>query len=119
MLAILLAAQLTAQGIMEEAFRSQGEDPANVEIMEVDADHWFLNESAQRRLARAARNAEGDEMIVIQKNPKTDLEPLIQHEAAHLIAWRLHGEDIKEHGLEFKSVCRAVVTTRQAHFCKY
>lgn len=118
MLAILIAAQLTAQGIMEEAFRSQGQDPANVEIMEVEADHWFLNEGAQRRLARAARNTEGDELIVVQANPPTDLAPLIQHEAAHLIAWRLHGEGIREHGREFQSVCRAVVTTRQARFCK-
>lgn len=117
MLAALLAAQLTAQGIVEKALRSQGENPAGVEIMEVDAEHWFLNLGAIRREAVAARTPDGGEIIVVSLQTSEDFEQLIQHETAHLIAWRQHGEGINEHGREFRRACRAVVTARTKYFC--
>lgn len=118
MLLGILAAQLGAAAIVEETMWAQGEDPANVTIMEVEPDHWFLNEGAQRRMARAARNAEGDEILVIQKNPVEDVKPLVQHEVAHFLAWRRHGEGIKEHGSEFMKMCRKVVSERQSYYCR-
>lgn len=117
MIGLLIAAQLSAAAIMEEAMRSQGEDPAGVEIMEVDADHWFLNRASIRREAVAAKTPDGEEIIVVSLQTADDYEQLIQHEVAHLIAWRRHGEQIKEHGHEFKRICRQVVTSRQKYFC--
>lgn len=117
MLSLLIAAQISAAGVMQEAMRSQGEDPAGVEIMEVDAEHWFLNRGAIRREAVAARTPDGGEIIVVSLQTSEDFEQLIQHETAHLIAWRQHGEGIKEHGQEFRRACRAVVTARTKYFC--
>lgn len=114
---MLFAAQLGAAAIVQEAMRSQGEDWKGVEIMEVDADHWFLNRGAIRREAVAARTPDGGEIIVVSLQTSEDYEQLIQHETAHLIAWRRHGERIKEHGREFKRACRAVVTARVRYFC--
>jgi len=104
--------------ILQDAMLSQGQDPAGVEVIQVAPDHPFLNAGSQQRIAVAARNAEGEEFIVIQFDPPEDIEPLIQHEAAHLIAWRVHGEGVKEHGAEFLRTCRATVTKRATYYCK-
>lgn len=116
--AATLAAFQSAASIAADAFESAGEDIAGVEIIEVSPDHPQLIAGGRRRVAVALRNTEGGEFILIRTNPPEDLEPLIQHEAAHLIAWRRYGESIKEHGREFLKVCRAVVATRPAYFCK-
>ena len=52
--AFLLAAQLSALAVMQEAMCSQGEDPAGVEIIEVDKGHPLLSGGARQRVAVAA-----------------------------------------------------------------
>jgi predicted SprT family Zn-dependent metalloprotease len=43
---------------------------------------------------------------------------MLQHEAAHIVAWRRHGEGIEEHGPEFLEICRHLVKTNPAKYCK-
>lgn len=67
------------------------------------------------RLGVAAVTAGGEELIFFNRKyleQHRALDSLAIHEMAHLRAWRDHGHDIRPHGREFKSICRAVTDRR-------
>lgn len=90
------------------------------ELMFRTQDEWPFNTPGKnQRLAMAARNAEGQTFLLINTDgPPKDLDGLLQHEIAHLLAWEKHGEKIREHGPEFRNVCRTTVKNGAAKFCK-
>lgn len=71
------------------------------------------------RLGRAVVFEGGKEVIYISRDelgePKR-LTGTIEHEAAHLSAWRQFGHGIPEHGSEWRAVCLIAATSRDA--CK-
>lgn len=91
-----------------------------VKVWIVDPGHYLISQGSIQRTSMAVRNTDGEEFVLINSYfaKSQDIEQFLEHEASHLIAWRLYGEQIKEHGYEFLKVCRAVVTKRQAYFCK-
>jgi hypothetical protein len=105
--------------IIIEALAKAQQQPAEVQVWDADPDDPLLKIPGQRRLARAVRDDEGREVIIYDRtaDPKS-LGPLLQHEAAHIAAWREHGESIREHGPEFMRLCRALVTERPSYYCK-
>lgn len=105
--------------IIAVALIEAGEDPANVQAWDVKPNDSYLKIPGQRRLARAVRDDEGREVIIYDNTLSLqELTPLLQHEAAHIVAWRRHGEGIEEHGVEFRKICRDLVKTRPSHYCK-
>lgn len=60
-------------------------------------------------IAKAVRWRDGDEAIYIvstRAKSQSALLVVIDHEMSHLKAWRVHGENIKVHGHQWKSTCR-------------
>lgn len=111
----VIAAQMTVAAIMEKV----GESSDNVFVIFLPRTHDFFRlPDGRKRIAAAARNTAGEELIVVQKGVTRDLELILQHETAHIIAWRWHGEEIAEHGEEFLNICRQVVTERHDEFCR-
>lgn len=99
---------------------SQVHEPeTNIELMIKESNHWFLSENNISRKARAGRNKEGQEFIVLNKDMLKDpeLQQILEHEIAHIIAWKRYGENIPEHGFKFKKVCREVVTSKSMTYC--
>lgn len=89
-------------------------DIGPVRLQWVDADHWAV---ADGQIAKALR-ADGRKWIVIRSDADlTDLDQWLLHEFAHHAAWDAHGEDIQEHGIEFRQICRQLVTRNQSKFC--
>jgi len=77
--------------------------------------HWLLKGGT--RSAVAARFDDGSEALYLSQDWLTEGHPLtetMQHEAAHIAAWRLHGEGIAEHGAEWRATCLAAATMRAA-----
>lgn len=110
-----------AKAIIEEAKQQDvfGQDFApRVQI--VDKNHWaFRTPAKAKRLAMAARDEDGGEWVLINRDaPPKDIRPIMQHEISHLAAWRRYGEQIKEHGPQFQRECRQMVQTRPNYFCK-
>ena len=65
------------------------------------------------------RTDDGGEWIVVDKTgPAEGLASRLQHELAHIIAWRRHGEKIDEHGREWQRLCRQIVEERQNEYCR-
>lgn len=57
--------------------------------------------------ARSVVYDSGREVIVLSENVAPDqVEQMLEHEAAHLKAWRDHGHGIEMHGREWKRICR-------------
>ena len=110
---------MTPMDVIVAALLKAQQEPAQVQVWDVEPNDPLLKIPGQRRLARAVRDDEGREVIIYDKtaDPK-DLTPLLQHETAHIAAWRQHGEGIKEHGPEFLKMCRALVETRPSYYCK-
>jgi len=112
------AAEIQPAEVVANAFAERGETNG-VYVMMVPKTHKLMKQGGKRRNALAARNAEGEEFILINTDAKgADMEPQTQHEVAHLLAWRLHGEGIKEHGPEWAKICREVVKRRAAEYCR-
>ena len=112
--------RLSSRQIVDNALARAGR-PNGVTVQDVDRTHWLIRKHGKNRAAIAARDPEGGEWILnnTQANvPMMDREPLLQHEVAHLLAWRKYGEGIKEHGPEFAKICQEVVQRRQDEFCK-
>lgn len=79
--------------------------------------HFILQGGS--RAAVAARFEDGTDALYLSQDWLTQGHPLdetMQHEAAHIAAWRLHGEDIAEHGGTWQAVCAASATHPDA--CK-
>jgi len=107
--------QTVEQTLSQNAFAG-----AYPELMFRTGKEWPFNTPGKnQRLAMAARNAEGNAFILVNTDgPPKDLEPLMQHELAHIMAWDKHGEKIREHGPEYRNMCRQVVTNGAAKFCR-
>ena len=112
------APQITMSEVVSNALKSQGE-PNGVIVQYVPKTNRFISQGGQVRNALAARDPDGGEWILINKDATgADLMPQTQHEVAHILAWRRYGEKIKPHGSEFLQMCRQVVTERQSEFCR-
>lgn len=112
---------MNTEEIMKAAMLRAGQDPSNVRVKEVEPDHWALKRPGRDRMAAAMRTQNGGEWLVVRKNAFADSDEyrsLVQHEVAHLLAWRAHGEGIKEHGRRFNAFCRDTVEYRPNYFCK-
>lgn len=109
------AEEVVKQTLQENAFA--GTYP---EMMYRTKDEWPFNVPMRdQRLAMAARNADGNAFILVNTDgPPRDLDSLMQHELAHIMAWDQHGEKIREHGTEFRNICRKVVANNSSKFCK-
>lgn len=121
MSAFVAALQLAALDIVNQAFERAGQDAANVRVKEVEPNHWALSRPGQDRTAAAMRTQGGGEWIVVNKNAFADTpayRSLLQHEVAHLLAWRAHGERIREHGPQFNAFCRQVVEYKPHQYCE-
>lgn len=111
--------QAEMEGVVRQALESQGQPFGGVTVQFVPKTDKFMSMGGQTRNALAARDPEGGEWVLINQDANgPDLVPQTQHEAAHLLAWRQHGEKIKEHGPEFLRMCRQVVQERQNEFCR-
>lgn len=112
---LILAALMVSQSAQADPIEEVGE----VRIQFRTSNHWTLTE--QHR-ARALRDEAGNKYIVFNTKylPDEHFEFWLRHELAHHIAWQRHGEDIQEHGPEFRSVCRKLIKkpVDQAKFCK-
>lgn len=110
-----------ARAIIEEAKQQEpfGQDFAP-KVQIVGKDHWaFKTPAKAKRLAMAARDEDGGEWVLINRDaPPKDIRPIMQHELSHLAAWRQHGEKIKEHGPQFRRQCKRLVDIRPEYFCK-
>jgi hypothetical protein len=105
--------------IIVAALTEAGEDPANVQAWDVRPKDPLLRMPGANRVARAVRDDLGQEVIIYDKTLLPgELEPILQHEAAHIVAWRRHGEKIKEHGPEFIEICRQLVKDNPLKYCK-
>lgn len=93
------------------------EDPANVQVWDVSPNDPYLKLPNQQRIAMAVRDDSGQEVILYDKTFFGNLEPILQHEVAHIVAWRRHGEGIPEHGPEFVKICRQLVKDNPAKYC--
>lgn len=79
------------------------------------AGHWILQGGG--RAAVAVRFEDGTEAVYLSQDylmSGTDMTETLQHEAAHILAWREHGEDIPEHGTHWQSVCLSFATRTNA-----
>jgi hypothetical protein len=110
----MTAAEIVAQALIEQ------NQPNGVIVQEVGGDDPWMRRPGTDRSAMAARTPEGEEWILSNRDaPKPEeQENRIRHEVAHLLAWRQHGEKIKEHGTEFQRLCRQLVTERPSYYCK-
>ena len=108
-----------AEAIIADTFERLGES-GGARLMVVQPDHWALRKPAKgRRYAAAMRTRDGGEWIAVDATATAEeLKAVIQHEVAHIIAWRRHGIRIKEHGAQFLKICRAAVTERPNEFCR-
>lgn len=109
---------MTPFEIIVAALVEAGEDPSNVQVWDVSPNDPLLRIPGQNRIARAVRDDLGQEVIIYDKTYDGNLEPILQHDVAHLVAWRRHGEKIKEHGPEFLEICRKLVKTNPLYYCK-
>lgn len=59
-------------------------------------------------LARAVVYDSGREEVRVSQRLMSDprLPGAFDHEAAHLLTWRIHGHDVEVHGPEFRAICR-------------
>ena len=111
LLTLILASCATAPSV--PALEAVG--PVQVEF--VGQNHWLME--PDNKVAVAARDPAGGEWMLINTDADMDyLVGAIQHEMAHLLAWRIHGEDIEEHGPKFRAICRQLVTGNPAYYCK-
>lgn len=86
-----------------------------IRVQFVPGDHWALTDGAA---AKALRTSDDQQWILVNVDQDIpDLDLVILHEAAHLAAWDRHGEDIAEHGPEFRAICRELVTSKQDKYC--
>ena len=109
---------MTPMEIIVAALTEAGEDPANVQAWDVKPKDKLLRMQGANRVARAVRDNLGQEVIIYDKTLPSGLEPMLQHEAAHIVAWRRHGEGIEEHGPEFLEICRQLVKDNPLRYCK-
>lgn len=67
---------------------------------------------ARNEMARAVLYESGREDMWVRKAlfGSPNIARILQHEAAHLKAWREHGTDINMHGPEWQRTCRAYAT---------
>lgn len=106
-------------GIIAQSLEKQGAENG-IRVLLEEPDFWALKQPAKgRRLAMALRTDDGGEWIVVDKTgPAEGLAPRLQHELAHILAWRKHGERIDEHGREWQRFCRQLVEERQSEYCR-
>ena len=109
---------MTPMEIIVAALTEAGEDPSNVQAWDVKPKDPLLRMPGANRVARAVRDDLGQEVIIYDRTYPSGLEPLLQHEAAHIVAWRRHGEQIDEHGDEFIKICRQLVKDNPLKYCK-
>lgn len=66
--------------------------------------------------AKAVRYDSGRDEIWIAEDAarRGDLELILDHEASHLKAWRVHGEGIETHGKEWRRICRKYARNKAA-----
>jgi hypothetical protein len=67
----------------------------------------FSEGLTHKEFARAVVYNSGREVIILSERIDRDhVKQMIEHEAAHLRAWRDYGYDIEPHGREWKRTCR-------------
>lgn len=109
---------MTPMEIITAALVEAGEDPANVQAWDVKPKDKLLRMRGANRVARAVRDSAGREVIIYDRTHTGNMESTLQHEAAHIVAWRRHGEGIREHGPEFIEICRQLVKDNPVKYCK-
>lgn len=114
------AQQAEVQRIIQESMEQAGHQ-TGPKVKFVPRDHWMFDGLPKRAnvFARAARTRDGGEYVYVNNDLDTNVfsPGAYQHEAGHIITWRDKGIKVKEHGPEFRRVCRDVVTDRPNHFC--
>lgn len=117
--AIILSSVITNLDIVDSAMNKAGYEEHKIELVVVEPDHHMLVRPGRDREAVAMRYRSGREVILVSRAiDASDRASLIQHEVAHIVAWRKHGERVEEHGRKFKSICRSLVENRASYFCK-
>lgn len=81
--------------------------PPYPKIRIVDETHDLMPPNT---LAVSMRTESEQEFIYFNRKSlrmRRELEATVMHELAHIKTWREHGIRVREHGTEFKQVCRA------------
>lgn len=100
--------------IVEETCENYGVIPFP-KVRLVRYDHPMLSRGLY--VGRAVVFEGGKEAIYVSQDEidrPARLLPTIEHEAAHLAAWRQFGHDISMHGSEWRAVCLVGATDRAA-----
>lgn len=87
--------------------------PPYPQISIVDETHDLM---PKHSLAVSMRTKSGQELIYFNRKflkMTRDLEGTVMHELAHIKTWREHGIQVREHGPEFRKVCRSA--TARSH----
>lgn len=91
------------------------EEVGVVRFQYVPSNHWAMAPGQQ---AKALRTSDGTKWILISLDADQDnLEGWLMHEYAHHVAWDRYGPEIREHGPEFRRICRQLVRKRKQYFC--
>ena len=103
-LASLLTGAAPAPGdLARSVFARFGLEPAPQIVSARD----FSGGLTRHEWARSVVYDSGREVIVLSEGIDPDqIEQMLEHEAAHLRAWRDHGHGIEMHGREWKRTCR-------------
>ncbi len=118
MIGILFALCADYEKIVADVFEAHGLDRPPI-VRLVDDDHPQIGRPGNYdAIAAAVLLRDGREYILINRDSTLkDCRSDIEHEVAHLIAWRRHGPCIRAHGREFKKVCRAIATGNKRATC--
>ena len=118
MFSLLFALCADYEKLVIDTFARNGlERPPKVLV--VDKDHPQIKRpGSYNNIAAAVLMKDGREFILINGDSSLkDCRADIEHEIAHLIAWRRHGPRIRMHGQKFKRVCRSIATGNKRSTC--
>lgn len=109
LIALALAGTVTGAAqarddLARSVFGRFGLDPAPQIVRAED----FSGGLTRDEWARSIVYDSGREVIVLSEGARDRgrVEQMLEHEAAHLRAWRDHGHGIKMHGREWRRICR-------------
>ncbi|MEL6860067.1 MAG: SprT-like domain-containing protein [Pseudomonadota bacterium] len=92
---------------LDKGYRQFELAPPYPQIRIVDKNHEAFPDYG---LAVAMRSASGREYIYFNRSyleKTSDLDSTVMHELAHIKTWRMHGIHVREHGKEYRTICRA------------
>ena len=108
MIELLVSALADYEKLVQTVFEQNGwENPPVVRM--VPSDHHLVDRpGGYDEFAVAFLTKFGKEFIVINEDyTRRDWRADMDHEIAHIIAWRTYGPKIRMHGSKFEKTCRS------------